>query len=320
MAAQWMRRGLLAAVCASTAWLAACGSSVESPFTPLRAIAFGDGFTDIGQVGGMAYTVNDGSTNNWTLDLVQRYGLTLKPASAGGLSYAQGNARITATPDAAGGAAPSVQQQVDQFLATQTPAESDMVLVGAGTADLIAGMQEVQAGTLAADAFKAQARAAGDALGLQIKRLYDAGSHVVVTGVYDLGRTPWATALGQQTLLSAASLEFNTGLLLRIEPLGKLVRYIEITGWVNPPDDTVHRPYNYIAFANNTTPVCTSVDPGPGIGIGTNQVNSALCTSATLVSGADPSTYMFADPVYITPAAQRQISRHAHDDVLNETW
>ena len=48
-----------------------------------------------------------------------------------------------------------------------------------------------------------------------------------------------------------------------------------------------------------------------GIGIGAGQVNSALCTTNTIVSGADYNLYLFADRVYPTPAAQRKFGDYA---------
>ena len=100
MAVNWLRRTVLAAACTSAALLAACGSSsIESALKPARFVAFGDGFSDVGQVGGKRYTVNDGTVNNWTQQVAATYGVTLTPASAGGSSYAQGNARISARPD-----------------------------------------------------------------------------------------------------------------------------------------------------------------------------------------------------------------------------
>ena len=98
--------------------MAACGSSTtESAITPDRFIAFGDAYSDVGQKGSR-YTVNNGTVNNWTLQVADRYGKTLTSASAGGLSYAQGNARLAATPDAAGDAStPTIAAQVDAFLA-----------------------------------------------------------------------------------------------------------------------------------------------------------------------------------------------------------
>jgi hypothetical protein len=74
----------------------------ESAITPNRFIAFGDAFSDAGQTGSR-YTVNNGTVNNWTVQLASRYGKTVAPVSTGGLSYAQGNARVC-KPDAAGNA------------------------------------------------------------------------------------------------------------------------------------------------------------------------------------------------------------------------
>ena len=50
MAANWMLRSFVAAACAATALLAACGSSsIDSAIAPTRIIAFGDAMADVGQ-------------------------------------------------------------------------------------------------------------------------------------------------------------------------------------------------------------------------------------------------------------------------------
>lgn len=311
MAANWMRRSFLAAACASATLLAACGSSsIESAFTPTRFIAFGDGLIDVGQ-NGASYTVNDGSTNNWTRQVAANYGGTIQPASAGGLSYAQGNARVALTPDAAGNAGtPTVVQQIDQFLSGQQFAEGDMVLLSAGVSDLIAGMAAVQAGTLTEDAFIAAADKAGQDLAAQALRLTNAGAkHIFVTGTYDLSRTPWATAIGRTDLLNRASLAFNQGLLLGLNNQSKTVRFLDMAYYVNLYQGS-HGSYG---FTDASTPVCTSVDAGPGIGIGAGEVNSNLCTTSTLLPNADQNQYLFADKVYIGPYAHRQFG----DSVYN---
>ena len=106
MAVNWLRRSVLAAAGVSAAMLlAGCGSStIESALKPERFIAFGDGLSDVGQVNGARYTINDGSSANWTQELAGIYNLKLTAASVGGTSYAQGNARVSAKPDAAGSA------------------------------------------------------------------------------------------------------------------------------------------------------------------------------------------------------------------------
>ncbi len=321
MAVNWLRRSVLAAACASATLLVACGSStIESALTPARFVAFGDGFSDVGQVGGARYTVNDGSVNNWTQQLAGTYGLALTPVSAGGTSYAQGNARISAKPDAAGNAAtPTVVQQIDTFLASGSFKESDVVLLGAGTADLVAQAAAVAAGTQTREQMIVQVQQAGRELGEQSLRLVAAGAkYVVVTGSYNLGRSPWAEGTGpaQVDLLTDASSKFNQALLISIEKQGANVLYVDSAYYFNLVTGS---PSSY-SFDNADDPVCTSVDAGNGIGIGAGQVNSALCMPATVRAGvANYNRYVFADRVYVTPEAQRLFGTYAYDR-LHARW
>lgn len=314
MASHWMRRSLMAAACASAALLAACGSStVDSAISPDRLIAFGDALSDVGQKGS-AYTVNDGSVLNWTTQFATYYGKAVTPVSQGGLSYAQGNARISDTPDAAGDAStPTITAQIDSFLASgKTFTGNDFILVNGGISDLIVGMMAVSAGTMTEADYVTNARAWGVALAQQVRRIVQAGgTHVVLTGVYDLGKTPWGIAIGQETLLHNATQSFTTGLKVSLADLGKNVQYMDLEYYVN---NYVGSPGSY-GFDNATTAVCTSVDAGNGIGTGTGQVNSALCTTATLLPDASQDKYVFADNVYLTPWAQRQFGNYVHDRV-----
>jgi len=317
MAANWMRRTVLVAACASAALLAACGSSTtESAITPERFIAFGDASTDVGQ-NGSRYTVNDGSINNWTLQVAANYGKPLAAVSAGGKSYAVGNARVKAKPDAAGNASTlTITEQIDTFLASGSFGANDVVFVSGGISDVIAGMAAVQAGTQTEAAMVAAARKAGEDFAAQVRRLVNAGAkYVVVTGTYDLSKTPWAKTIGREALLTDASSRFNDGLLVGIVDLGANVLYVDSAYYVNLYTSV---PANY-AFNNATTPVCTSVDATNGIGIGAGQVNSALCTASTLVSGASQTSYVFADSVYLTPSAHRQFGTYAYDR-LRARW
>ena len=317
MAANWMRRTVLVAAVASAALLAACGSSTtESAITPTRFIAFGDAVSDVGQ-NGTRYTVNDGSINNWTLQLAANYGKPLAAVSAGGTSYAVGNARVKIKPDAAGNAStPTITEQIDAFLASGTFGASDVVLLSGGISDVIAGMAAVQAGTQTEAAMVAAARQAGEDYAAQVRRLVAAGAkYVVVTGTYDLSKTPWAKSIGRETLLNDASSRFNEGLLVGIVDLGANVLYVDSAYYVNLYTGV---PANF-GFNNATAAVCTSVDPANAIGIGAGQVSSARCTPSTLLPGTDPVTYVFADSVYLTPSAQRQFGTYAYDR-LRARW
>lgn len=313
MASHWMRRGFVAAACASAALLAACGSStVESAISPNRVIAFGDAFSDVGQKGS-AYTVNDGTVLNWTSQFAARYGKTVTPSSSGGTNYAYGNARLSASPDVAGEAStPTISAQIDSFLLTQKFNSNDVVTINGGISDLIYGFNNVQAGIITPAEYQTAARLWGTALGDMVRRLVNAGAtHVVVSGVYNLGKSPWGASTGQQDLLYQANKQFNEGLNIAIVDLGRNVQYMDLEYYANLFVDS---PGSF-GFNNSNTPVCTSVDAGNGIGTGTGKLNSALCTQNTLLTGADQTKYLFADQVYFTPSAHRQFGDYTYDKV-----
>lgn len=296
MTAPWTRRAAAATLAAASLLLAACGSgSVVSPLTPTRFMAVGDGFIDLGH-DGHRYTINDGSPL-WTQQLAAHYGLTLTDVSAGGFSYARGNARIIEA-DPTGGGAPSVAAQIGALL-QRTPAleESDVILLSAGITDVVAAVQASGISPATTEAVKA----AGTALGEQAQRLVNAGAkHVVVSGVYNLGLTPWARARGEADAkaITQLSVAFNSAMLLSIaDP--KWGRHILAV------DPALF--YNLVAnaeqsdIANKKDPVCTTPD-------------ATTCTLATLVPGADPNTYLFADSLYLTPYANRMYGSDAYGD------
>lgn len=308
-----LRHALLAFACLSGALLAACGGGeVESQLAPKRIVAFGDGFADLGQ-GGSKYTVNDGSVNNWTQQLAARYGIAVQAAVNGGSSFARGNARIATQPDAAGGDVPPVSSQIDGFLAAGGRFDpDDLVIINAGISDIVAEVGQTRAGTQGADQALADIVAASRALGEQVRRLTAAGAeHVVVVGPYNLGRSPWAITTGQVGLLQDYSVRFNQELLISIVDLGAKVLYVDAALHYNL---VTANPANY-GFSNFNEAACTSVDPGPGIGIGENQVNSALCNRGTLRAGVDPNTWVFADAIYPGPYAHVRFGDYAYDRI-----
>ena len=321
MTANWLRRIIMLAACASAALLAGCGSStIESALKPSRIISFGDAFSDVGNLGvNNKYTVNDGSLNNWTQQLAASYNLTIAPSNSGGFGYAQGNARITVTPDAAGSTTTkTVTQQIDTFLASNTLQANDVVLINGGISDIVAEWQAMAANNETQAQMTANITQAAKDLGAQVQRLVNAGAkHVVVVGPYDLSVSPWAAAIGQprlNSLLSSTTVKFNNALLLSIVNLGANVLYVDAAFYFNlvTSSPTSYAPLGATGNYPTPVPVCTSVDTGPGIGIGVNQVNSSLCTTSTLLSGVDYTTYMFADPLYFAPSAQRLFGTQAY--------
>lgn len=313
MSCNWKRRVLLALASASALLVAACGSgTIESQLQPTRVVAFGDGMSDLGQVGARRYTVNDGSVNIWTQDMASRFGISMSAVSAGGSSYATGNARVNSRPDAAGNnVTPTVKEQIDTFLAAGSIGASDLLIVNGGTADIVAEMAQVTAGAQSSEQMIADVGQAGRDLAAQVRRLVDAGgAHVVVAGPYNLGRSPWAARIGQAGLLTQASTKFNEELLVALVDQGAKVLYVDAALFFNL---MAANPGGY-DLTNTSEAVCTSVDPGPGIGTGNGQVSSALCDTGTLRS-SEYNRYLFADAVYPTPQAHRKFGQYAYDRV-----
>lgn len=314
MATQWLRRGWLLAA-ASALLLSACGGGADdivSKLNPQRIVVFGDAMADLGQNNAGRYTVNDGSNNNWTTFVASQYGLSLAPSSAGGTSYAIGNARVAAKPDAAGNAAtPTVTEQIDTFLGRGRPLDTDLFIVSAGTSDVIVQAQAAISGTQTRDQMLAAVGQAGRDLAAQVRRLVSAGArNVVVAGPYNLGRSPWAIRVQQQSLLEAASSRFNEQLLIAMVDLGANVLYVDAALQFNL---FTGNPGSY-SLDNVVNPACTSVDPGQGIGTGTSRVNSRLCTANT-VGGVNYTRYLFADEVYPTPRGHQLFGDYAQSRI-----
>jgi len=314
MAISSLRRAFVWLACASATLLTACGSStVESQLTPSRIIGFGDAFNVVKS--GASYTVNDSAINTWLTQFASSYGKTLDTS----LVYAQGNARISATPDAAGSSSTlTVAQQVDSFLAANSLGSEDVVVINGGISDLVVEMAAVTAGTETSDTMLANAKQYGKDLGAQVRRLVNAGGkHVVVVGPYNLGVSPWATAIGQNDLLKSASSAFNEAMLVSIVDLGETVLYVDAAYYFNLVQAT---PSSY-GLSNSTDLACTSTDSGAGIGTGTGQVNSSLCTTSTIAAitansaGTTYDLYMFADRLYVTPTVQRLFGVYAYGKV-----
>lgn len=314
MAFQWMRRVLLALAPAALLALAGCGSgTIESQFVPNRMVVFGDGMSDMGNTG-VRFSVNDSSTGLWAKLVALDYGVALDKSASGGTDYAYINARVVAKPDPAGSSTtPTIKEQIDAALATLGSfTDNDLVVIQGGTSDIVAQVAAYRAGTITSDQLLANVKQAGRDMAAQAKRLTAAGAnHVAVVGVYDLSRSPWAVMIGQQALLSTLSTAFNDALLIDLVDEGSKMLYID---WALLVNLMVGNPASY-ALTNVADPVCTSVDAGPGIGIGAGQVSSALCTPTTIVSGANYSTYMWADAVYPTPSAHSRLGDYTFSRV-----
>ncbi|MDR2990649.1 MAG: GDSL family lipase [Burkholderiaceae bacterium] len=265
--------------------LAGCGgSSVASRLNPQRFLIVGDGFCDQGQTGSLP-TVNDGSPT-WLQQMAAYYNnvAPVKPANQGGTAWAQAYA-LLASPDTASGTnAPSVQTQIGQMLAATKIANNDLVFINGGIADIMQAI--TQTGISAATSTAVQT--AATTLAGQVRQLTQSGgTHVVVTGVYDISISPWAVATGLNIGdISKLTVDFNDQLLIAINDLGSTVLYLDAALFYN----LVYSSPQYYALTNVTTPVCTTP--------------TALTCNTNTLSDSNYSAYMFADDRHFTPAVQ----------------
>jgi phospholipase/lecithinase/hemolysin len=276
---------------AASLLLAGCGSSsVADQLRPKRFLIVGDGFSDQGQTGSLP-TVNDGSLT-WLQQMAFYYGTVAPviPANQGGTAWAQAFAFIASDDTASGTNAPSVQTQVDTMLASTAIANDDLVFINGGMADIVQAVTQ----TGISDATTAAVQAAASALAAQVRRLtQNGGTHVAVTGVYDISVSPWATGIAAAQGLkisdiSALTVAFNDQLLLDISDLGAVVLYLDAALFYN----LVHKTPTDYAMTNSTTQVCTT--------------STALtCNTGTVIDSTNYNQYLFADDLHFTPFGQR---------------
>ncbi|MFV0678805.1 GDSL family lipase [Ottowia sp.] len=297
MTTMWFRRAALALVCAGTALVSACGDgSVVSDLDPERFISVGDGFTDVGQLG-YRYTVNDGSLT-WNQYLASHYDQTITPASEGGWGYSQGHARVASADTSSGTNAPSVKEQIDTLLARTTFQDNDVMMINGGMSDIVAAVND----TGISDATTATVKAAGTALGEQTRRLVEAGAtHVVVTGVYWLGHTPWGRGLDQEDAINDLSDDFNTALLLSIADLGNNVLYFDAAQFFT----LAYNNHDNYGMEHQNEAVCTTPDV-------------TTCTTSTLVDGVtDTEDWLFADSLYMAPEILRKFANTSYSENIH---
>lgn len=256
-----------AAALAGPALLSACGDGdIVSALKPSRIRVLGDGLSFLGSP---RFTVNDGSARLWVDQLASRYGLALTAAD----SFAAGSATVA-----------NISAQI---AAAGTPGSNDLFVINAPMQDIFAS-----------SANATTAAAAGKSLADAVRGLIASGArYVLVAGVYDLGKSPAAIALGQVAAYSAASLALNNAFKVNADDLGKNLLFADLAFYVN---ELVRIPATY-GLTNVTTPAC-SVSP------------ATACTTATLVD-SNYVDYLFADDRHLTPEAHRLFGDYAYDQI-----
>jgi phospholipase/lecithinase/hemolysin len=287
-------RLLLLMLMSSAAMLiTACGAgSVKDPFVPTRIVVFGDNQSVT--TSGMRYTVNgSGGIDNWTDQIASGYGVKTIVGNA------QAEALIS-----------GVTAQIAAFGSAYQ--DSDLVLMTAGYRDVINLAQSASPSTTSA-------KALGAAYGEAIRNAVNRGAkRVLALNMYDFSARYAAQAGVATTDVVMKSLirAFNDGLKINLDSpyVGDNVRLVDAEFYMNLLTAT---PASY-GFTDSTTVVCTVTDPGTGIGLGTGVVNSSLCNVGNVASGftSTYNSYVYADSVYLTPAAYRSLGGYAQNAAI----
>ncbi len=297
-----LARGLAVA---GLAVLAGCGggtSQIEA-FVPLRYFAFGDETSTLESTG-RKYAVNALDANNrlscadepiWVQQVASAYGLAF--AECNPTFLPDTNARMLARP---GTKADDVTAQVEAQVAAGGFRDKDLATLLVGANDILELYGQYPARAEAS--LIADARARGTRLALTINRLVSLGVKVVVATVPDMGLTPYGKAqkrafedLDRSALLSRLTAAFNEQLGVNVVLDGRFVGLVQADLQLQAID----RFPGGFGVVNVTDGVCTVALP--------------QCSTATLVTGADPATYLWADETRLGSAGHAQLAQLAVD-------
>ncbi len=264
---------------------------------------FGDSLTDDGSfkpglpAGTGLFTTNPGPV--WVTPFANYYGATVSPANQGGNDYAQGGARVTELPGVPNspptGTAVPIATQVAQFIAKGPVDRNAVYSVWGGANDIFTQLGLLQAGVVTAAQAQANVGLAAAQLAQQVSVLQNAGArYVIVWNMPDIGSTPFGKGSGMGSSITAISQYFNQTLLAGLDKAGVNAIRLNSYGLLN---EIIANPGAY-GFANATAPACGATP-------------SLLCTSASLVTPNAAQTYMFADSVHPTTAAQAIEAQYA---------
>jgi outer membrane lipase/esterase len=252
------------------------------------------------------FTTNPGLS--WVEYVAQFYGVPALPSNvSGGTIYAQGGARVAASNEAStppGFAQRPVSTQIGEFLAANSAADPDaLYTVWAGANDVFFNLGAFQAGAITQAELQTNVLGAAGAEIQQIARLRAAGArYIMVATLPDIGVTPAFAAAGAATqgAVTALSAGYNTTLLTGLAAAG--IRVIPVDAFSLLTEVRL----NPAAFGiTNVTGVACG--PFPPF---SSTPNSLFCNPGnTVPGGAD--TYLFADGVHPTTAANRVVAQFA---------
>lgn len=262
---------------------------------------FGDSLTDGGSFkpalppGTGLFTTNPGPV--WSQVFAGSYGFAANPANQGGTNYAEGGARVASLPGVPNqpptGTATPIATQVSRYV-TAGIRQDAIHSVWGGANDIFYQLGLLSAGQITAAQLSANVSTAAVDLVKQVGALHAAGAkYIVVLNLPDIGKTPFGTASGQATQISAISGLYNSTLSAGLDTLGFTTLRLNISGLFN---EILAAPAAY-GLVNTTTPACGTTP-------------SLLCTSANLVAPGAAATFLFADGVHPTTAGHALVAQY----------
>jgi outer membrane lipase/esterase len=282
-------RASLTALIAAAA-VVACGGSTSQyeTFIAERVFAFGDEASALTS-DGRNYSVNGLNTTTGAIDCNAQPNWVQVIANYFGHLLAECNTTPPGTARAFSRAAPGarvaeVAAQIEAQVAAGGFRDKDLALIFVGINDVL----ELYAQYPARDESEllADAGARGERAATLVNRLIDLGAKVVVVNLPDMGLSPYARAeatahassgFDRAALVSRLSTAFNERLGVRIRIDGRFVGLAQLDlrtqqARVSPAS---------FGLVNIADAVCTVALPD--------------CTTATVVTGADPNAWLWAD-------------------------
>lgn len=292
----WLRAVAGAVTAIAVAVLAACGGDTQQlePFVAERVFAFGDETSAL-QSDGRRYGTNGVNATNGAFDC------NLEPlwvqviASYYGMVYAECN---TATPAAVprafmraavGAKVADIGAQVEAQVSAGGLRDKDLALLTGGANDILE--LYAQYPTQSEAALIAAARARGESLARVTNRLVQLGAKVIVANLSDLGMSPFARAqaAGNAGLITRLTNAFNEQLGVKVLLDGRFVGLVQM----DLRTQSAARSPSSFGFTDVSTAVCTVALPN--------------CTTATLVTGAASSQFLWADSTRLANGGQIQL-------------
>ena len=266
-------------------------------------VIIGDSLSDGGYyaaIGGQRFTTNPGKTA--AEYIAENLGFTTTPSNQGGTNYAQGGAKVNSdslsTP--AGFAQRPISTQVNEFLTANAGknAANTVFLIQGGANDAFQNLTMYSSGYITQAQLASLTQQSVVDFVTQVAKLskLTGSQQIIVQNLPNLGATPAFQSLGAAAAAGATQLAqgFNAGVNQGLAQAGLSVVLLDNYTMLN---EVVANPTAY-GFSNATGVACT--------------VSSSLfCSGNTLVSPDAASSYVFADGVHPTTAAQKLSAQYA---------